>query len=102
MDNDNAPDVKHMLESIGLLYDVENGEMVVLHEAEFEDAEGVLNAESVDDTSRAMLVRQITDLDFIPNQEWVTMCVTSDLWAKAKGRDTLMWNMCFPEGGKDA
>ena len=80
---------------------IKNGELVVLYEAIFQEAEGVLNAETVEDTSRPMLVRQVTDLNFVPNSEWATICVTAELWAKAKGRDTIMWNMCFPEGNKN-
>jgi len=76
---------------------VESGELVVVYEAEYDEAEGLVNAENVYGGKREMLVRQITDLSFVPNPDWVCFCMTSEMWNSAKGRDTILWNSKFGE-----
>jgi hypothetical protein len=91
--------IREMLEeSEGVMSRWESGELVVLYEADGkEDAEGIVRAEDVNGGSRPMILREITDLEFVPNPDWTTMCMRSETWEKAKGRDTLMWNTVFPE-----
>lgn len=90
--------IRELLEEIdGGLDRVASGELVVLYEAEFNEADGIVNAENYLGGKRAMLVRQIEDLDFTPNPEWVCFCMTAKLWASARGRDTIMWTSTFGE-----
>ena len=86
--------------ALAMIGRIESGENVVLYESEYGDADGVLNAEAIDGTSRPMLVKEVKSLDFVPNPDWVSMCVSSHIWSLARGRDTIMWNTCFPKGGK--
>jgi len=76
---------------------VERGDLVVIYEADFAEAEGLVNAENVYGGKREMLVREITDLSFIPNPDWVCFCMTRDMWNSAKGRDTILWTSKFGE-----
>jgi hypothetical protein len=92
--------IKEMLEESNLLEQYEQGVFVVLTEAvDEDDAEGIVQAEDVDGGSRLMILKQITDLDFVPNKEWTTMCMNSETWEKAKGRDSLLWNTAFGNKG---
>ncbi len=91
---------KNKDDALAMIGRIEAGENVVLYEADYDDADGVLNAESIDGTSRPMLVKEVKSLEFVPNPDWVSMCVSKSIWSLAKGRDTIMWNSCFPKGGK--
>lgn len=80
----------------------EAGEFVVVTEAEDEnDAEGILQAEDVEGGARLMILKQVTDLDFVPNPDWTTMLIGADVWEAGKGKDTLLWNVAFGNQGEN-
>ena len=84
----------------GLMKKYEDGEFVILTEATDEsDAEGIVQAEDVDGGARLMILKEVKDLDFEPNSEWVTMAMNSETWEKAKGRDTILWQTAFGKKG---
>jgi hypothetical protein len=87
--------VRDLLDESGVLNRVLDGDLVVIYESELEDADGVVNMENVDGGRRGMVVRQVLDLDFVPNSEWVCFCMTAETWSLARGRDTIMWNSTF-------
>jgi len=92
--------IKDMLEEQDLFSQYEEGVFVVLTEAVDEnDAEGIVQAEDVDGGARLMILKEVTDLDYVPNPDWTTICMNSETWAKAKGKDTLLWNAAFGNKG---
>jgi len=94
--------VKELLIESAVLDMWKDGEIVVLYEADTqEDAEGVVSAEDVHGGSRPMILREITDLEFVPNPDWTTLCMSSKTWEKAKGKDTIMWNTVFSKDNQD-
>lgn len=92
--------IREMLEEQDLVSQYEEGVFVVLTEAVDEnDAEGIVQAEDVEGGARLMILKQVTDLDYVPNPDWTTICMTSETWEKAKGKDTLLWNAAFGNKG---